>query len=106
MSDNECRIVGLKDIEKGEIKGLLSEMLFYDGICVLEFHKDYFFDECTHGKNYQVMYEVDIEIKFEKCNNKYYPYTLSYRTIYSDDFIQLDYITQNLYDTLVVKEAE
>lgn len=95
--------VNLGDIEKGEIKGLLSEMLFDDGICVKEYHAEYFFDNCTHGKNYKVMFEKDIEIVFEECDDKDYPYAISYVTIFDDKHIHMEYISKELFDTLVIK---
>lgn len=99
------KVVNLKDIEKGEILGLISEMLFENGICVIEFHAEHFFNECTHHKEYKVMYACDIEIIFEELHTgKYYPICMSYRTIIDKEAYRLDLITEDLYKTLRVKE--
>ena len=99
------KIVNLKDIEKGEILDLISEMLFEIGICVIEFHAEHFFNECTHHKNYRVMYAGDIDIIFDKNDdNEDYPIRISCITTYDRELQTLDLITEDLYKTLKVKE--
>lgn len=99
------KVVNLKDIEKGEILGLISEMLFEIGICVIEFHAEHFFNECTHHKNYRVMYAGDIDIIFDKNDdNEDYPIRISCITTYDRELQTLDLITEDLYKTLKVKE--
>lgn len=99
------KVVNLKDIEKGEILGLISEMLFEIGICVIEFHAEHFFNECTHHKNYRVMYAGDIDIYFDKDdNNEDYPIRMSCITTCDRELQTLDLITEDLYETLKVKE--
>ena len=97
--------VNLGDIEKGEIKGLLSEMLFNEGVCVKEYHAEYFFDSCTHGKNYMIMFEKDIEIMFEEeSEDADYPIAMRYSTIFDTRFRYLDNISRKLFDSLKIKE--
>ena len=96
--DKHLKTVNLKDIPIGEIRGYISEMLFDAGVCVVEMHEDWFFDECTHGKHYTVMYEGDIDIIFSECNDKDYPIIVSYQTIYSEQKIAIDYITKELFN--------
>ena len=99
------KVVNLKDIEKGEILDLISEMLFEIGICVIEFHAEHFFNECTHHKNYRVMYAGDIDIIFDKNDdNEDYPIRISCITTYDRELQTLDLITEDLYKTLKVKE--
>lgn len=99
------KIVNLKDIEKGEILGLISEMLFENGICVIEFHAEHFFNECTHHKNYKVMYAGDIDILFDKCDtNEDFPIRISCITTCDRELQTLDLISEDLYETLKVKE--
>ena len=99
------KVVNLKDIEKGEILDLISEMLFEIGICVIEFHAEHFFNECTHHKNYRVMYAGDIDIIFDKNdNNEDYPIRISCITTCDRELQTLDLITEDLYKTLKVKE--
>lgn len=99
------KVVNLKDIEKGEILGLISEMLFDIGICVIEFHAEHFFNECTHHKNYKVMYAGDIDIIFDKDDaNEDYPIRISCITTCDREPQTLDLITEDLYETLKVKE--
>ena len=101
----ERKVTNLKDIEKGELLGLISELLFENGICVIEFHKEYFFDCCTHHREYKIMYAVDVEIIFEECDiDKDYPICMSYRTITDKEAYRLDLITLDLYKTLKTKE--
>ena len=96
--------VNLGDIDKGEIKGLLSELLFNEGICVKEYHAEYFFDNCTHGVNYKVMYEKDIEIMFEEGDDEDYPIGIYYSTIFDTQFLHLEYISMRLFNTLEIKK--
>ena len=99
------KVVNLKDIEKGGILDLISEMLFEIGICVIEFHAEHFFNECTHHKNYRVMYAGDIDIIFDKNdNNEDYQICISCITTCDRELQTLDLITEDLYETLKVKE--
>lgn len=102
------KIVNLKDIEKGEILDLISEMLFEIGICVIEFHAEHFFNECTHHKNYRVMYAGDIDIIFDNNDNndtnEDFPIRISCITTCDRELQTLDLITEDLYETLKVKE--
>ena len=107
MSNIIHNVVNLKDIDKCEIRGLLSEMLFNEGLCIIEMHKEYFFSECEHHKDYKVMHEVDVEIIFQDCEvDPDFPISMSYRTILDSEPHRLDLITNDLYRTLIVKENE
>ena len=95
----ERKSIWLKEIPKGEIRGLLSELLLNEGLIVYEWHKDYFFDCCEVNKAYHVVYEEDVEIIFEEddCDEDY-PIAVSYSTAYCVQETILDRITKELYD--------
>jgi hypothetical protein len=90
--------INLSDIKNIELVNLIDEYLFGEGIVVYDLHQKDFFEICTFGTNYMVMYDKDIDIYFEDSNDPDFPIKMSYETIYTNSIVTLDYILQDLFD--------
>ena len=85
----------LADMIKSNVRGIICEYLFNNGIVLLESHREHFFDECEHNKPYRVMSEKDITIIFDDTSDDdYYPISIYYTTVYDNEKRYIDSITR------------
>lgn len=90
--------INLKDIRNKDLLNIIDEYLFSEGVVVYEWHTKDFFELCEFGKNYIIMYMVDVDIHFEDSDDPDFPIKMSYETLYTNSIVTLDYISQVLYD--------
>ena len=98
----------LKEIKKGPTRGLLSEMLFDNGIVVKEMHEEYFFENCVYGRFYQVVLEEDVVIRF-RYNEDEDDYSMLVVQDWHgdpDDEIELDRYTKEAFENFIKKEIQ
>lgn len=90
--------INLKDIKNIKLISLIDEFLLEECIIVYDWHENDCLDLSILVNSYMVMSANDVIIHFEDSNLPAYPIKMSCETIYSDNIVTIDNISQKLFD--------